>query len=166
MPVPSSGRDRQTGAVRNTHTPARTRRWTGMPGFRASEARLPQIPLPERCTTPIGIRSSIRPLRRQGPALPAQVQFGLKATWGTLRFSAHWAAIRSALFALPPCSSTMPGCFAHLVEDGPDPTEVLAVLTAGEEDPRPGRDQQLGVGLALGRQEVARRPSPPSWWRG
>jgi len=50
----------------------------------------------------------------------------------------------------------MPGCFAHLVEDGPDPTEVLAVLTAGEEDPRPGRDQQLGVGLALGRQEVAR----------
>ena len=51
-------------------------------------------------------------LRLKGAALACLVQSGLKAICGTLRLSAQQAAMRSAPFGEPPCSSTMSGCLA------------------------------------------------------
>ena len=58
----------------------------------------------------IGTMLSIWSLRLNGAALACFVQFGLKATCGTLRLSAQREAIFSAPFGEPPCSSTMSGC--------------------------------------------------------
>ena len=89
----------------------------GLVDFRdvAEEARrflaLPH-PEPEKAWTPTGSTSSMASLRLKGAALPCFVQSGRKATCGTLRLSAQRAAISSAPFGDPPCSSTMSLCLA------------------------------------------------------
>ena len=70
------------------------------------------MPVPGKTMTPIGSTSSIWSLRLNGAALACRVQSGLKAICGTLRLSAQQAAMRSAPFGDPPCSSTMSGCLA------------------------------------------------------
>lgn len=67
------------------------------------------MPVPGKYRTPIGSVSGIASLRSNGAAFACFVQSGLKAICGTLRLSAHLAAISSAPLGDPPCSSTVEG---------------------------------------------------------
>lgn len=78
----------------------------------ALSARLAEMPEPGKAMSPIGRTASIWSLRLKGAALAWRVQSGLNAICGTLRWSAQRAAMRSAPFGDPPCSSTMSGCWA------------------------------------------------------
>jgi MFS superfamily sulfate permease-like transporter len=100
----------EEGALAAAHAPPNFQ--TGMPSFLALSARLSRMPVPGKCITPIGSTSTIASLRLNGAALACFVQSGLKAICGTLRLSAHLAAISSAPLGEPPCSSTMSGCLA------------------------------------------------------
>src|SRR3954471_10055826 len=67
-----------------------------MPILRALSARFSLMPEPGNRRTPIGRASSIWSLRLNGAAFLCRAQSGLKATWGTCRWSAQQAAMRSA----------------------------------------------------------------------
>jgi hypothetical protein len=79
---------------------------TGMPSFFALSARLSWMPVPGKYISPIGRTSSMASFRLNGAALACFVQSGLKAICGTLRLSAHLAAISSAPFGDPPWTLT------------------------------------------------------------
>ncbi len=97
------------GEENGAHAPSPDACQTGMPRRRALSARLSVMPLPGKTINPAGMTDSISSLRRKGAALACLLQFGLKMIWVTLRASAQQAAMRSAPFGAPPCSSTIFG---------------------------------------------------------
>src|SRR6266478_168108 len=104
---------------------------TEMPRRFALSARLSWIPVPGKCMTPIGSSSSMASLRLNGAALACFVQSGLKAICGTLRVVA-------------------------LVEAIPDQVVVIEVETARKCDLWASRQNDLGLGAALGCDELPR----------
>ena len=95
-------------------------------------------------------------LRLKGAAWAWLVQSGLKPICGTLRLSAQLAAMRSAPFgdsAMDQHHVRMLG--ADLVERVPDQAVIVEVEAAGKGDLGAGGQQHLGVGPALGGEEVA-----------
>ena len=128
---------------------------TAMPSRFALSARLSWMPVPGKCMTPIGSSSSMASLRLNGAALACFVQSGLKAICGTLRVVAHLAAISSAPFGEPPWMQHHVGMLGvDLVEAVPDQVVVVEVETTGEGDLRSWRQHDLGLGAALGGDEV------------
>ena len=112
------------------------------------------MPVPGKIRTPIGITASMASLRLNGAALACFVQSGLKATCGTLRVSAHLAAIFSAPFGGTAVHQHHVGVLGvNLVEFGPDQL-VVGGVAAGEGDLRAGWHEHLGVSAAFGGDEV------------
>ncbi len=109
-----------------------------------------------KTTSPIGSTSSMRSLRLKGATLPSRVQSGLKAIWVTLRLSAQQAAMRSAPVGVPPLDEHHVGMLGvHLIESLPDGVMIVAIHAAAKGDLRTGGKVHFGLGLALGREEVA-----------
>ena len=84
------------------------------------------------------------------------VQSGLKAICGTFRVVAHLEAISSAPFGEPPWIEDHVGMLGvDLVEAIPDQVVVVEVEATGECDLWPRWHHDLGLGAALGGDEVS-----------
>jgi hypothetical protein len=114
------------------------------------------MPVPGKTMTPIGrtFEHLVVALERCGLGVLGPV--GLE---GDLR---HLAVVGPAARCVrrpsgdPPCSSTMSGCLAWTLSSvGPDQPVVVEVEPAGEGDLRSAGQQHLGLGAALGGEEVA-----------
>ncbi len=93
----NAGRSKSPSCGVALYAPPSSNFHTGMPSFLALSARLAEMPEPGKTITPMGSVSSIWSLRLNGAALACLVQSGLKVICGTFRWSAHLAAISSAL---------------------------------------------------------------------
>jgi hypothetical protein len=131
-----------------TYAPPSPNFQTGMPSFLAPSVRLPWMPVPGNIMTPIGRTSSIASLCLNGAALACFVQSGLNAICGTLRLVAHLAAISSAPFGDPRCSSHVGMLGVDLVELVPDQAMIVEVESTGERDLRTYRQHDLGLGAS------------------
>ena len=95
-------------------------------------------------------------LRLNGAALACLVQSGLKAIWATCGYCRPFRGISSALSGAAVQQDHVGMLGVNLVETIPDEVVVVEVEPSGERDLWPGRQRDLGLGAALGCDEVAK----------